>query len=63
MSSILIVKFLDISFKLSLMNKLQNGKELNEILPIDMAISNIFRYVNVVIYPLSFVFAVGLFRF
>lgn len=60
MSSILVVKFLDISFKLSMMKKLQNGLELNEIMPINIKITTLFRYINVVIYPLSFLFSMGL---
>ena len=36
MSSILIIKFLDISFKLSLMKKLSNGTNIEEIIPFNM---------------------------
>jgi hypothetical protein len=60
MSSILVIKFLDISFKLTLMQKLSSGKELNEIIPMNINMNLIFRYMNVLIYPLTFLFAVGL---
>jgi hypothetical protein len=60
MSSILVIKFLDISFKLNMMKKLSNGASLEEVMPINVKMTPIFRYMNVIIYPLSFVFAVGL---
>ena len=60
MSSILVIKFLDISFKLTLMQKLSSGKELNEIIPININMNLVFRYMNVLIYPLTFLFAIGL---
>jgi hypothetical protein len=59
MSSILIIKFLDISFKLTLMQKLSSGKEIEEIMPMDVKMTIVFRYMNVLIYPLSFLFAMG----
>ena len=57
MSSILIIKFLDISFKLSLMKKLSNGTNIEEIIPFNMTMIPILRYMGVIIYPLSFLFA------
>lgn len=60
MSSILVVKFLDISFKLTLMQKLSNEKDISEIMPMNININLIFRYMNVLIYPLTFLFAVTL---
>ena len=57
MSSILIIKFLDISFKLSLMKKLSNGTNIEEIIPFNMTMVPILRYMVVIIYPLSFLFA------
>lgn len=58
MSSIIVIKFLDIAFKLSMFKKMDNGIELNELMPMDMKMTNTFRYFNVVIYPLTFIFAV-----
>jgi len=60
MSSILVIKFLDIAFKLTMMKKLSNGISIEDIMPINVKMTPIFRYLNVFIYPLSFVFAVGL---
>ena len=56
MSSILIIKFLDITFKLSMMKKLLNGATLEEVMPMNIQMSNVFRYMNVIIYPISFIF-------
>lgn len=61
MSSILIIKFLDISFKLSMMKKLSNGEELVNVMPMNIKMTSIYRYMNALIYPLSFVFAVNIF--
>jgi len=60
MSSILVIKFLDIAFKLNMMKKLSNGSSVEEVMPINVKMTPLFRYMNVIIYPLSFVFAVGL---
>lgn len=60
MSSIIIVKFLDIAFKLTMMKKLGEGINIVEIMPINVKMSLIFRYFNVIIYPLSFLFAIGI---
>ena len=60
MSSILVIKFLDISFKLTLMQKLSSGKEINELIPMNINMNLVFRYMNVLIYPLTFLFAVAL---
>lgn len=59
-SSILILKFFDISFKLTLMKNLLNGKDINELLQINVTITPFFRYLNVIIYPLTFLFATTL---
>lgn len=61
MSSILVVKFLDISFKLSMMKKIDNGLSLSEIMPMNIKMTSLFRYINVLIYPLSFLFSMNLF--
>lgn len=60
MSSILIIKFLNITFKLSMMKKLLNGATLEEVMPMNIQMSNVFRYMNVIIYPISFVFALNI---
>jgi len=60
MSSILVIKFLDIAFKLNMMQKLSHGLSLEEVMPINVNMTPLLRYLNVLIYPLSFVFAIGL---
>lgn len=60
MVSIVGIKFLDISFKLTMLKKLSLGLDLNEIMPMDIKMTNVFRYMNVIIYPLSFIFAIGI---
>lgn len=62
MSSILIIKFLDITFKLSMMKKLLAGISIEEVMPINIEMSNIYRYINVLIYPISFIFSLNLFN-
>ena len=57
MSSIFIVKFLDISFKLAIMKKLSNGASIEEIMAINIKMTPILRYFNVIVYPLTFLFA------
>ena len=60
MSSIFIVKFADISFKLSIMKKLSNGISVENIVPMNLNITPIIRYFNVLFYPLIFLFAIKL---
>jgi hypothetical protein len=60
MSSIFIVKFADISFKLYIMKKLSNGDLIEEIIPMNIPMTPSLRYFNVVIYPLIFLFAIKL---
>lgn len=60
MSSILALKFFDIIFKLSIMKKLSDGINMDEIIPFDANITAILRYLNVLIYPLLFIFATTL---
>ena len=60
MSSILALKFFDIIFKLSIMKKLSDGINIDEIVPFDANITRILRYLNVIIYPLLFIFATTL---
>jgi len=57
MSSIIVMKFVDISFRLHIITKMGQGIELNQLLPLDINMNNYFRYLNVLIYPLSFIFA------
>lgn len=58
MSSIIVVKFIDISFRLHLMKKIQNDEDISSIVPFDIPMNNYYRYMNVLIYPMMFVFSV-----
>jgi len=60
MSSIIVLKFLDISFKLLLMKRLSNGQNIEELIPINMPISAVLRYLNVLIYPSCFLLSISL---
>ena len=57
MSSIVVIKFVDIAFRLHIITKMNNGIELSSIIPMDINMNNYFRYLNVLIYPLSLIFA------
>ena len=60
MSSIFILKFIDICLKLSIMKKLSKGMSIEEIIPMNINMSPVFRYFNIVVYPLTFLFAIKL---
>jgi hypothetical protein len=56
---IVLVKFIDLFFKISMMKKLSDGQKLEEIMPVNAKLGFVFRYMNVILYPLAFLFAVG----
>lgn len=56
MLSIVFIKFVDIALRLSIIKKLNDGVDLNEIIP-NIQMSNLYRYLNVIVYPLSFLFS------
>lgn len=58
MSSIIVLKFADISFRLHLMQKISKDESIQSIVPMDMDMNVYLRYINVLIYPLSFIFSV-----
>jgi len=60
MLSIVGLKFLDIAFKLNLLTKMSQGIDLQEIMP-NIQMNFIFRYMNALIYPITFFFAVSYF--
>ncbi len=60
MSSIIVIKFVDIAFRLHIITKMNKGIDLLEIMPMDIQMNNYFRYLNVVIYPLTLIFALNL---
>ncbi|RXJ80300.1 hypothetical protein CRU95_11485 [Arcobacter sp. F2176] len=60
MSSIILIKFFDLAFKLNMMQKLSSGLEIHEVMPININITLLFRYFNVILYPFCFAVATGL---
>ena len=58
MLSIVGIKFLDMAFKLNIMGKISQGIDLEDIMP-NIQMNFFFRYMNVIIYPLTFLLAVG----
>ncbi|MGB5793237.1 hypothetical protein [Poseidonibacter sp.] len=59
MISIVAVKFFDILFKISIMQKISKNIDLNEIIP-NIPMGFTFRYLNLFIYPLSFLASIYL---
>ena len=57
MSSIFIIKFLDLSLKLLIMKKLLNDISIEMIIPMNIKMSVFLRYFNVIVYPITFFFA------
>ena len=58
MSSIFIIKFADLCLKLSIMKKLLNDISIETIIPMNIKMSPLLRYFNVIVYPLTFLFAI-----
>ena len=58
--SIIGIKFLDVALKLTMMQKLSQDVDINEIMPINMKMTPLFRYFNVLVYPATFAISVGL---
>ena len=58
MSTIIFLKFADIAFRLHILKKIDNGEDIKEIIPINIKMSNFLRYVNAVMYPAAFLFAI-----
>lgn len=59
-SSLVIIKFLDLSFKISLMDKIYNNKDLGNFEPLLKGNYNIptgFKFIGIIIYPTLFLFA------
>jgi len=54
----MIIKFVDVSFKITMMKKLSQGQKIEEVMPMNVKMGFLYRYMNVVIYPLTFFFAV-----
>ena len=61
MLSIVGVKFLDISLKLNMIKKLEDSVALEEIIP-NIKMNFVFRYINALIYPLTFLLSENYFN-
>ena len=57
MSSIIVLKFLDISFRLFLLNKIQKDEDISYLVPMNIEYTFALRYFNVLLYPGTFIFA------
>ncbi|MFA7091416.1 MAG: hypothetical protein WC149_06165 [Arcobacteraceae bacterium] len=60
MYAMLIIKFIDVAFKLSMMKKLSEGKKMEDVLHVNVKMGFLYRYMNVLIYPLTFLFALNI---
>jgi len=54
MNLIIIMKFVDISFRLNLCKKIDNNEDLSSIIPYNLEYNVVYRYINVLIYPMTF---------
>ena len=59
MSSIIVMKFLDISFKLFLLNKIHKDEDITYLVTMDIKCTLFLRYFNVILYPITFLFAIA----
>ena len=57
MSSIIVMKFLDISFKLFLLSKIKNNEDITYLVPMNIKYTIFLRYFNVILYPITFLFS------
>ena len=58
MNMIIVLKFADISFRLHLMKKIQYDEDITSLIPMDIPMNNFLRYLNVIIYPTTFLFSI-----
>lgn len=57
-ASIVAMKFFEISLKLNMMQKIEQNKPIEEIMPINMQITPALRYMNVMLYSSAFIFSI-----
>jgi len=60
MSTIIVLKFTDISMRLNIANKIDNKEDISSIVPFDMDMNIYFRYMNLIIYIPTLIFALYL---
>jgi hypothetical protein len=54
MNTIIVLKFVDIAFRVHLCTKIDNDEDISELIPYNLEYNFIYRYLNVLIYPLTF---------
>ncbi|QOG12720.1 hypothetical protein [Arcobacter sp. FWKO B] len=54
MLTVLTIKFVDILFRLYIMQKISKNEDLEELFQADMSMNPFLRYFNVIIYPMLF---------
>ena len=60
MSSIIVLKFADISMRLNILKKIDKNEDITSIIPFDMDMNIYFRYMNIFIYIPALCFAIFL---
>ncbi|RLA83842.1 MAG: hypothetical protein DRG78_03215 [Epsilonproteobacteria bacterium] len=58
MNTIIVLKFVDISFRLNLCRKIDNNEDISSFVPYNMEYNNILRYINVILYPGTFILSI-----
>jgi len=56
--SIVVMKFIEISLKLNMMQKIDNNESMENIMPVNVQITPSLRYMNVLLYSSAFVFSI-----
>ena len=57
MDIVIVLKFLDIAFRLNLMKKITNNEDIKRIIPFNIDMSGLMSYINVVLYVPMILFA------
>ena len=60
MSSIIVLKFLDISMRLNIMNKIDKNEDITTLVPMDIDMNIYLKYMNLIIYIPALIFALFL---
>ena len=50
MNMIIILKFVDISFRLNLCKRIDNDEDISTLIPLNIEYNLVYRYINVLIY-------------
>lgn len=55
----IVIKFTDVAFRISIIKKLNDGIKLEEIITVNIKMGFFYRYLNVIIYPITFLIAIN----